>query len=317
MSSERPDYSIIIPVYFNEGCLVATMQSLSDDVILRNPEYACEIIFVDDGSGDGSLDELLAIQKSYPGIVTVIKLTRNFGQANAILAGYSKAKGKCVVTMSADGQDSASLINDMLHAFFKEGNEIVICTRAGRDESYYRVLTSKIFYTLIKKMTFPSMPKGGFDFFLMGERALHVFLRNTDAHPFFQGQILWMGFKTKFIEYHRRERFAGKSRWTFAKKLTYLIDGVLAFSYTPLRICSLAGMLLAVIGFMYALLVFISRLFFGNPVVGWAPLMIVILLIGGFQLLMLGIVGEYIWRTLAQVRNRDPFIIDSVYDSNR
>ena len=317
MNSANPDYSIVIPVYYNEGCLVKTMQSIRDEVISKNPELACEVIFVDDGSGDGSLDELLSIRKMYPETVKVIKLTRNFGQASAILAGYSQVRGKCVVTMSADGQDPADLINDMLHAYFKEGYEVVVCTRKGRDESYYRILTSRIFYKLIKKMIFPNMPEGGFDFVLMGERALRIFIKNTDAHPFFQGQILWMGFRTKFIEYHRRERIAGISRWTFAKKLTYLIDGVLAFSFTPLRFCSVTGMLLALAGFMYALLVFISRLFFGNPVIGWAPIMIVILLIGGFQLLMLGVVGEYIWRTLAQARNRDLYIVDTISDNKK
>lgn len=317
MNPERPDYSIVIPVYFNEGCLVKTVQSIREDVILKNPQYSCEIIFVDDGSGDGSLEELLSIQKAYPETVKVIKLTRNFGQASAIMAGYSHVRGKCVVTMSADGQDPASLINDMLQAYFAEGYEVVVCSRKGRDESYYRILTSRIFYKLIKKMVFPNMPEGGFDFILMGERALRVFIKNTDAHPFFQGQILWMGYRTKFIEYHRRERIVGKSRWTFAKKLTYLIDGVLAFSFTPLRFCSFAGILLAIIGFIYAVVVFISKLFYGNPIIGWTPLMIVILLIGGFQLLMLGIVGEYIWRTLAQARNRDLYIIDTIYDNNK
>lgn len=314
MNSERPDYSLVIPVYFNEGCLVKTMQSIREEVIAKNPGYACEVIFVDDGSGDGSLEELLSIRKAYPEIVKVIKLTRNFGQVCAILAGYSHVRGKCVITMSADGQDPANLINEMLRAYFTEGYEVVICTRKGRDESFYRILTSRIFYSLIKKMIFPTMPQGGFDFVLMGERALRVFMKNTDAHPFFQGQILWMGFRTKFIEYHRRERIAGESRWTFAKKLTYLIDGVLAYSFTPLRVSSCSGILLAVLGFIYALIVFVSKLIYGNPIKGWTPLMIVVLLIGGFQLLMLGIVGEYIWRTLAQVRNRDLFIIDTIYE---
>ena len=307
------DYSIVIPVYFNEGCLAKTVESIKREVIEKKPNLTCEIIFVDDGSEDRSLEELLNIRKKDPDLVKIIKLTRNFGQANALLAGFKYARGKCVVAMSADGQDPTVLINDMLDAHINEGYEVVIATRTGRDESWYRIITSKLFYALIRKMTFPSMPLGGFDFVLMGEHALKVFLRNMDAHPFFQGQILWMGFTPKTIEYHRRERIAGRSRWTFGRKLTYLIDGVLSYSFAPIRAASLSGIILAFLGFLYAFVIFFSKLFWGNPVQGWAPIMIMVLIIGGFQLLMIGIIGEYLWRTLAQVRKRDMYIIDKLY----
>jgi dolichol-phosphate mannosyltransferase len=314
MNTRKVDYSIVIPVYFNEGCLIKTMESIKAGVIEKNPQYICEVIFVDDGSGDRSFEELLQIQKGNPEIVKIIKFTRNFGQDSALLAGFSHAKGKCVIAISADGQDPPSLINEMLNAYFIEGYEIVVCTREGRDESIYRIMTSRFFYFLMRKLTFPNMPKGGFDFLLLGERSLKVFLRNMDVNPFFQGQILWMGFKTKFIAYHRQQRITGKSRWTFGKKLTVLIDGVLAYSFTPIRLCSLAGIVIAFLGFLYALDIFIEKLFFSVPVQGWAPLMIGILVIGGVQLIMLGVIGEYVWRTLAQTRNRDMYIIDAVYD---
>jgi dolichol-phosphate mannosyltransferase len=314
MTAEKIDYSIILPVYFNEGCLEATFRSLRHEVVEQNPGYRCEIIFIDDGSEDGSLLELMRIRQDNPELVKVIKLTRNFGQVNALLAGFSHARGRCVVAMSADGQDPANLINDMLKAHFQEEYEVVICTRYGRDESYYRIITSKLFYALMRKLTFPAMPKGGFDFILMGERSLKVFMRNIDVSPFLQGQILWMGFRTKFIEYRRRERVAGVSRWTFGKKLTYLIDGVLAYSFTPIRVSSIMGGILAFLGFIYALIVLISKLIFGNPVKGWAPIMITVLIIGGFQLIMQGIIGEYTWRTLAQARQRDMYVIDEIYE---
>ena len=314
MHSTKLDYSIVIPVYFNEGCLAPIMTSLITEVIEQNPQYSCEVIFVDDGSGDGSLEELLRIRQKNPKIVKVIKLTRNFGQINALLAGFSHAKGKCVIAMSADGQDPPSLINDMLKAYFQEGFEVAVCIRKERDEPFLRIITSRIFYALIKRLSFPYMPEGGFDLVLLGERALDVLLRTREATPFFQGQILWMGYKIKFLEYRRRKRIAGKSRWSFSKKLTYLIDGVLAYSYSPIRLMSLAGSLLALLGLLYALIVFLSKLLFDNLIYGWAPLMIVILTVGGFQMLMMGIIGEYLWRTLSQVRQRDLYIIDSIYD---
>jgi polyisoprenyl-phosphate glycosyltransferase len=311
------DFSIVIPVYYNQGCLIPAYYDLQEQVFSKHPEMTYEVVYVNDGSKDLSMQELLAIQKEHPDVVRIIDLTRNFGQVNALVAGFTFSRGKCVVAMSADGQDPAGLINDMLSAHFEEKYDVVVCTRKGRDESYYRVITSRIFYVLIKKMVFPDMPEGGFDFTLMSRRALEVFIRNSKAHFFFQGQILWMGFSTKFIEYFRSTRIAGESRWTFGKKLTYLIDGVLSFSFLPIRFMSIAGIVLAGLGFLYALIVFLNKLIYDNPIEGWTPLMIVILVIGGFQSLMLGIIGEYLWRTMAQVQNNDLFVINHIYENSQ
>jgi dolichol-phosphate mannosyltransferase len=159
------------------------------------------------------------------------------------------------------------------------------------------------------------MPDGGFDFTLMSKRVMEVFIRNSKAYFFYQGQVLWMGYKTKFIKYYRNARIAGDSRWTFGKKITYLIDGILAFSFFPIRFMSLAGIALACLGFLYALVVLLAKLIYGNPIQGWTPLMIVVLVLGGFQSLMLGIIGEYLWRTMAQVQNRDLYVIEHVYEN--
>lgn len=307
------DYSIVIPVYYNEGCLVPLMQSLDAAILESNPGYIAEIIFIDDGSGDGSFAELQSIQGHYPNVVTIIKLTRNFGQASALLAGYKHASGKCIITMSADGQEPPEMVNDMLKAFFDEKYEVVICARAGRDESRYRIITSRLFYYLMRKLTFQDMPKGGFDFWLLSRRSLDALLRNVDVNPFFQGHVLWMGFKTKILTYRRRERLSGESKFTFGKKLNGLLAGVLQFSFAPIRIMSLAGCVFALLGFVYAGLIFVDALLLGNPVKGWSPLMIMVLVIGGFQMIMLGIMGEYLWRTLAQVRRRDTYLIDAIY----
>jgi dolichol-phosphate mannosyltransferase len=309
------DCSIVIPVYYNEGALTSTLASLKQEVVAANPSRRFEVIFVDDGSGDGSLDELMRLRDANPDLVTVIKLTRNFGQVSALTAGHVHARGRCVVAMSADGQDPVRLINDMLSAHFDEGYEVAVCTRVGRDESLYRILTSRIFYNMMRKMTVPDMPAGGFDFMLISRRVLPILLRNLDANNFWQGQLLWLGFPTKFIEYQRRSRAVGRSRWTFGKKLTYMIDGMMSFSFLPIRIISGAGIIVALLGFLYALWIVIAYFAWGLPVKGWAPIMIIMLLMGGFQMLMLGVVGEYLWRTLSQVRNRDRYVIDAIYDN--
>ncbi len=307
------DFSIVIPVYFNEGVIPVTMEALHREVIEKNRELHCEIIFIDDGSEDGSFDQLLKLQKQYPDIVKVVKLTRNFGQVNAITAGLSLASGKCAVIMSADNQDPAELVDKMLNSFFNDHIDIVICSRKGRDESILRKWTSAIFYSIMRKVSFSNMPPGGFDYVLLSRRAFKVILRNQEANPFFQGQILWTGFKIRFIEYHRRKREIGTSKWTFGKKLTYLIDGIMGYSFVPIRLMSTIGILVALIGFAYATIVFFIRLIWGLPVEGFAPMMIVILVIGGLQMIMLGVIGEYLWRVLAQTRNRDPYVIESVY----
>ncbi|MDA9981281.1 glycosyltransferase family 2 protein [Gammaproteobacteria bacterium] len=310
---ERIDYSIVIPVYYNEGCLTKTFNCIHEEVILANPDLACEIIFVDDGSGDGSLEELLLLRGKHPRLIKVIKLTRNFGQQNAIIAGHKMSVGRCVITMSADGQDPANLINEMLKAHFEDCYEVVICEREAREESVYRQFTSKVFYKLMQKLSFPNMPEGGFDYTLVGRKAMNVLLSNLETHPFYQGQILWTGFTPKFLKYRRRERVVGKSRWTFGKKITYLIDGVMGYSFLPIRLMSVGGLITALLGFVYAVVIFVSRLVWGNPMIGWAPLMIVVLVLGGIQMLMLGMMGEYLWRTLAQSRNRDHYVIDRIY----
>lgn len=310
-------YSIVIPVYFNEGCLGPLMQALHEKVIEANPSYRPEIIFVDDGSGDGSFEELRRLQEAYPAIVTIIRLTRNFGQNGALLAGYEHARGECVITMSADGQEPPEMVNEMLKGFFEEGYEVVICTRAAREESFYRRTTSRFFYYLMRKLAFKNMPKGGFDFWLMSKRAVAIFVRNWDAHPTGQGKVLWMGLRTKLLSYHRRQRLAGVSRWTFRNKVTALLDGVFAYSFAPIRMMSWVGAAFSIVGFIYATFILIDGALFGNPVKGWAPLMIVVLVIGGFQMLMLGCIGEYLWRTLAQVRRRDQYLIDAIYEADR
>ena len=311
-----PDVSIVLPVYFNEENLPRTFASIQTEVVDAQPRRTFELVFVDDGSGDRSLDVLLELQRRHPELIRIIKLTRNFGQVSAQWCGYAHARGGIVVSMSADGQDPARLVNEMLDAHVREGYEVVICVREERAESAYRVATSRLFYWLMRKLSFPDMPRGGFDFVSMTRRALDVFLANREAHPFFQGQVLWMGFTPKRIPYSREARVGGRSRWTFGRKLTYLIDGVLSYSYAPLRFMSLIGLVVACCGFLYALLIAALRLTGVLPRLGLVnPLMVVVLTMGGTQMLMLGIIGEYIWRTLAQARNRPLYVVDRVYET--
>jgi polyisoprenyl-phosphate glycosyltransferase len=310
------DCSIIIPVYFNESSLWSIYNRIKEAVLETNPDKNFELIFIDDGSLDSSFDVLLQIKKENPELVKIIKFTRNFGQVYAIKAGYNIAKGETIINISADLQDPPELINDMLHQYFNKENkyEVVICSRSGRDESWYRRKTSSFFYKIIKRLSFSNMPVGGFDYVLISRKVLEVISGNYEANPFWQGQILWSGFKTKFISYRRLVREFGRTRWTFSKKMKYLIDGVLSYSYFPVRIMSVLGLIISLSGFIYAAVIIFMRIAGNVPFKGWAPIMILILILSGIQMLMLGIIGEYLWRTLDQVRGRQQYIIDKIID---
>src|SRR4030095_751421 len=308
------DCSIVIPVYCNELNLDPTFNKISDVVIKQNSGLKFEIIFVDDGSTDRSFDKLMELKNANNDLIKVIKFTRNFGQVNALYAGYAHAKGKCIVNISADLQDPPELINEMLKYHFEENYHIVICSRSDREESYFRRKTSSFFYNTMRKLSFTNMPAGGFDFLLVSSNVKKLILNNMEANAFWQGQILWTGYSVKFIPYKRLHREIGESKWTFSKKMKYLIDGVLGYSFFPIRIMSILGLLISLSGFLYSIFIIIAKLTGNVPFQGWAPLMILILLLSGFQMLMLGVIGEYLWRTLDEVRRRQLYVVENIYD---
>lgn len=308
------DISVVIPVYFNEGSIRKTFEEINRKVILKNPSLATEVIFVDDGSQDNSWSEIISVKSDFDAIVKAVKLTRNFGQVSAILAGYTHARGKMIINVSADMQDPVELMNEMIQGHLDEGYEIVACTREQREDGIFRNITSKIFYSLMKKMSFANMPEGGFDYVLISRKILEIILKNHDANPFWQGQILWPGYQVKFIPYTRRKRETGTSKWTFFKKIKYLLDGLLAYSYFPLRVISLLGILISLAGFLYAAVIIVCKLTGKIPVEGWAPIMVVLLVLMGLQMIMLGVIGEYLWRVLEQTRQRQPFIVETLYE---
>lgn len=308
------DCSVVIPVYYNEGSLKPTFLKIKKQLDENNYVNIYEVIFIDDGSGDHSYKELTELKNEFPQLVKLVKFTRNFGQLAAIKAGYQYAKGKCVINISADLQDPPELIDQMIQLHFSEKYQVVICSREDRDEGWFRKKTSKLFYAIIRRLIFKNMPPGGFDFTLVGKRVVDTFMHSNEANYFWQGQILWTGFPVKFIPYKRLKREIGTSRWTFSKKIKYLLDGVMAYSYFPLRFMTVFGIILFLGGLLYALLIVLMYFLGDIPFKGWAPIMILILVLSGIQMLMLGIIGEYLWRTLDQVRARPQYVIEEVIE---
>lgn len=315
MNNNKIDCSIIIPIYYNESNIEPTFEQIYNEVILKNKDKKYEIVFIDDGSRDYSILKLIALKEKYPELVKIIKLTRNYGQQAATIAGYNYCKGTCAVNIDADLQDPPELINLMFQAFNEEGYDIVIGTREKRKESYYRRITSRLAYSIIRKFTGVELPDNGFNCSLLSRKVLDIILPNLEANPFFQGDILATGYNVKHIPYTRHKREIGKSRLVFGKKIKNVLDNILAFSYLPIRIMSVTGIIISFLGFIYASMITYGRLFGGDyPFKGWAPIMVLILFLSGFQMIMLGVIGEYLWRTLDQVRNKPRYLIEKIYD---
>jgi dolichol-phosphate mannosyltransferase len=306
-------FSIVIPVYYNEINLPETIPQLlglSKDFA----GYRLELVFVNDGSGDHSLDILLDFQSRHPESIQIVDLTRNFGSMAAIQAGLTVATGDCVGMISADLQDPPELFCEMLQ-HWEKGNKAVFAIRQDREEGLLQKFFSNGYYSLIQRFAIQDYPSGGFDFFLVDRQVVdeinHVQEKNTNIMTF----IFWLGFKPILLPYVRRSRKKGKSRWTMAKKLKLFVDTFVAFSYFPIRALSLIGLLIAIGSFCYGMFTLFYWFFFSIPVQGYVPIMLAITFTSGVQMTMLGVLGEYLWRTLDEVRRRPAFVIDKVYST--
>lgn len=299
--------SIIIPVYYNEENIPFLMEKLKETIV-ENTDINHEIIFVDDGSGDNSYRELQKLRQIHSNI-KLIKLSRNFGSHTAILAGLTSATGSCATVISADLQDPPTIILDMLEKY-KKGNKVVLAVREDREEPFTQKLFSNTYYKLMKKYALTSMPEGGFDCFLIDRKVIDVITSIEEKNSSLMGQILWCGFKTDKIYYVRKEREIGKSRWTLAKKIKLFIDSFMAFSYAPIKLMSGLGIITSFIGFLYGIFIIINKFINAVNVQGWSSLMAVFLFVSGLQMLLLGIIGEYLWRSFDESRKRPTFIIE-------
>ncbi|MGB8645937.1 MAG: glycosyltransferase family 2 protein [Anaerolineae bacterium] len=302
--------SIVIPVYFNEQSLPLLLERL-DALASAQSADQFEFIFVDDGSGDNSLAVLSRLAEQDKR-VRVVRLSRNFGSNAAILAGLSYARGDCAAFIAADLQDPPEQLPEMIR-LWKGGAEVVLAVRKDRrGDPFLTRVFAMAFNTAFATFVFKGMSPQGVGFFLIDRRVVDVVVETAEKNAHLIGLILWSGFRRAVVEYDRVERQHGRSRWTFGKKLNYFVDAFVAFTYLPLRISSALGVLLSIAGAIYAAIVLVARLMGNIPVEGWTALMIVVLLASGTQLLMLGVIGEYLWRNLDATRRRPPFIVASL-----
>jgi dolichol-phosphate mannosyltransferase len=307
--------SIVVPVYHNARSLPRLLDAFRA-LAARHPDDAFQFVFVDDGSGDDSYPVLLELARGEPR-VKVVKLSRNFGSNPAILAGLEQATGDAVVAIAADLQDPPELIDDML-ALWRQGRKVVLAARRQRDDPWPGALVADAFYALFRRFAVATMPKRGFDFFLVDRQVCDLINGMDEKNVYLMGLILWLGFEPATIHYDRRgreERY-GRSMWSLAKKVKYFIDAFVAFSYLPVRAAALLGVVLSAGGVLYAAVVVLTRFLFAYEAPGWASIMVVLLVVSGAQLLTLGILGEYVWRSLDEARPRPRFIVENIVEGS-
>jgi dolichol-phosphate mannosyltransferase len=303
--------SVVVPVYFNEQSLPPLFSELLKlEEALRQRGHALEIIFVDDGSGDNSLQELLGIKRQREA-TRVVKLTRNFGAVHASKTGLRFVTGDCFLILAADLQDPPELIPAMV-AKWEAGCKFVICARVNREDPVISRLFSYLYYRLLRLFVVKDYPKGGFDLALM-DRALLPYLQNCSKNintPLF---AYWLGFKPDIIYYTRKERRHGKSRWTFTKKVQFFLDSILGFSIVPIRMISLVGLIVSLLSFGYGFVILVNTLLGRSEVRGFATIVALIAFLLGLVIIMLGIIGEYFWRVFDETNKRPEAVIDEIY----
>ena len=305
----------IIPCYFNGENLPITTRVLIENEKLFSEDIIFEYVMVDDGSQDNTWQELEKFYLLHPQKVRIIKLASNVGSFNAILAGMNYATGDCNVMLAADLQDPPEMIPQML-AYWQKGIKLVIANRSDREESFGQKLFSNTYHYLVKKLALKNVPEGGFDLVLFDKELCKKIVEINEKNTNILYLLTWLGYSYVNIPYVRRKREVGKSRWTVTKKIKMFIDSFVAFSFFPIRAISVTGILLSLCSFIYAIYIVFCKFTGIIQIEGWSSMMLVLLIVSSFQMLGMGVLGEYIWRTLDTVRKRPPFVVEMVKEEN-
>ena len=302
----KPKYSLVLPIYNEQAVLPALFQRL--DGVLADLDGPAEVILVDDGSSDFTPIVLEARAKTDPRY-KYIGLSRNFGQQIAMTAGLDAAAGDAVILMDADLQDPPEVIHQLIGKW-AEGFEIVYARRASRaGESLFKLQTSKLFYKLMNKLSSVEIPSNVGDFRLIDRKALDVFRAMPEQDRFVRGMFAWVGFRQTAVEFHRDERLAGETKWPIGKLMRLAMTGVVGFSDAPLRLALWMGACVSGFALLYGTGVIVNRLLTNDYVPGWASTIVVVAFLGGFNMLLTGVLGIYVGRIHAEVKRRPLYIV--------
>ena len=300
--------SLVVPCYNEEQSLPYFWKETT--AVMRQMDYLdFEVIFVDDGSRDKTLEILRALAAS-DSRVKYLSFSRNFGKEAAMYAGLEHAKGDYAAVMDADLQDPPALLADMYRAVTQEGYDSAATRRVTRKgEPPIRSFFARMFYRIINKMADVEIVDGARDFRLMNRKFLNALLELKERNRFSKGLFGWVGFKTKWLEFENVERVAGETKWSFWKLFKYSIEGIVAFTTTPLTLASFMGFLLCMVALCSTVFIVVRKLLFGDPVSGWASTASIITFIGGIQLFFMGIFGQYLAKAYTEIKNRPIYIV--------
>ena len=313
-SSERPGQEspvvwTISPSYNEAESIPLVYQRLCQVAGQLGDRYQFRFLFVDDCSTDDTPRVLSGLCAEDPR-VAFIRLAHNSGSHCAVTAGFAHCDGDCAVILAADGQDPPETIPALLTEW-ERGGKVVWAVREGREGfGGLSLLSSRLFYWLMRHFALAKMPPEGADFFLVDRQVIFAFNLMPEHSHSVVAMLMWLGFPQSSITYTKERRLHGRSKWTFSRRLKIAIDSFAGYSYVPLRVASLLGVITASLGLIYALVVAINALLGNRAVTGWASLMVVVLITAGVQMLILGVLGEYLWRALEETRRRPRYVIE-------
>ncbi len=303
------DISVVVPCYNEQGALPFYYDKMKEVMALL-PELLFEIIIVDDGSTDGTLEAAKQLAKSDDRI-RYISFSRNFGKEAAMYAGLKNASGKYTAIMDADLQDPPEMLPKMYRVITEEGYDAVGTRRVTRKgEPPVRSFFARKFYKIMSRISKANMVDGARDYRLMNRKYVDALLSLGEYNRFSKGLFGWVGFKVKWLEFENVNRIAGETKWSFGQLFLYSLDGIVAFSNVPLYMASIAGIGSFIAAIAAMIFIIVRRLVFGDPVAGWASTVVIILFIGGIQLLSIGILGLYLSKLYLEAKNRPIYLLD-------
>ena len=317
MSSDSPtssadgvQLSIVAPMFNEAANLDRLFERLA--AVLSKLGMSYEIVCVNDGSSDDTLQKLLAHRAKNPA-VKIVDLSRNFGKDIALTAGIDHARGAAVVPIDSDLQDPPELIEELVKKW-REGYEVVYATRRSRQgESWFKQTTALFFYRIFDHLTDVKMPRNTGDFRLLDRKAVDALSRMPERSRFMKGLFAWVGFKQASVMYDREPRHAGETKWNYWRLWNFALDGIAGFSSLPLRVWTYVGAAISFVSFCYAVFLIIRVLIHGKDVEGYASTIVVILFLGGIQLITLGVLGEYLGRIYVEVKARPLYLVREVH----
>jgi glycosyltransferase involved in cell wall biosynthesis len=307
------ELSVVIPFYNEEANIDYLFKRLI--AVLDQLETTYEIVCVNDGSKDNTLNILIKQHQLNPAI-KVVNLSRNFGKEIALTTGLDYAIGRAVIPIDADLQDPPELIIDLVTKW-REGYDVVYATRRSRrGETWLKRFTANTFYRTIDKMSRIKIPRNTGDFRILDRRVIEAIKKMPERNRFMKGMFAWVGFKQTSILFERQARFQGKTTWNYWKLWNFALDGITSFSLLPLKVWSYIGCCISLISFLYASFLVLRTIVIGRDVPGYASLMVAILFLGGIQLISLGIIGEYLGRVYEEVKGRPLYLVSDSYGFN-